>query len=110
MTNETCIDKNYGLSQQTLRVIEDIFRNNIPSGIRVIVSIFGSRAKGTHSTYSDVDLLIECEALPPGTLSKIAESLEESSLPYKFDLVDAAKLATEYEHSVQASKRVMFAF
>lgn len=101
-------EKHHGLSAQNLRIIEDIFRKNIPSGIKVVVCIFGSRAKGSHSTYSDVDLLIECDALPSGTLSRIAESLEESSLPYKFDLVDAAKLAPEYERSVLASKQLLF--
>jgi predicted nucleotidyltransferase len=100
---------NHGLSPQNLRIIEDIFRKNIPSGVRLVVCIFGSRAKGTHSRYSDVDLLIECEALPAGALSKIAESLEETSLPYKFDLVDAGKLAPEYKLSVNASKRFLFA-
>jgi len=72
---------NHGLSPQSLRTIEEIFRKNIPAGVKLVVSIFGSRAKGTHSRYSDVDLLIESESLPADALSRITEGLEESSLP-----------------------------
>lgn len=99
---------NHGLTSENVRMVEDIFRRHIPVGAKLVVWIFGSRAKGTHSRYSDVDLLIECAALPTDALSNITESLEESPLPYKFDLVDSAKLAPEYAHSVHASKHFLF--
>jgi predicted nucleotidyltransferase len=100
--------RDHGISPQNLGVVQDIFREHIPAGVQVVVCLFGSRANGTHSKYSDVDLLIECEALPVGALSKITQDLEESSLPYKFDLVDAGKLAPEYKRSVDASKQFLF--
>ena len=48
-------------------------------------TLFGSRAKGTHSDRSDVDLAL---AGPLGALGSeaIAAELEELPLPYRFDV------------------------
>ena len=48
-------------------------------------TLFGSRAKGTHSDRSDVDLAL---AGPLGALGAeaIAAELEELPLPYRFDV------------------------
>ena len=48
-------------------------------------TLFGSRAKGTHTPRSDVDLVL---AGPLGALgaAAIATELEELPLPYRFDV------------------------
>lgn len=50
------------------------------------VKLFGSRAKGTHRPYSDVDLAVwgEIDLLAGAAL---AEDLEELPLPYHFDVI-----------------------
>lgn len=65
--------------------------------------IFGSRARGTHHKFSDIDLLFELknnQRLPLEKLSKITELLENSNLPYKVDLVNIVDLAEAYKSSV----------
>lgn len=67
------------------------------------VWIFGSRARGDHKKFSDLDVLYEMKSgyvLPAGFLSKIKEQLEESNLAVKVDVVDIADLAESYRANV----------
>ena len=64
------------------------------------VFVFGSRARGDHGKFSDLDLLIEGEA-PEGLLRSIKDALEDSNLPIKVDLVRARDLADSYRVSVE---------
>ena len=48
-------------------------------------TLFGSRAKGTHSVHSDVDLAVSGEVDPLGA-EAIAAELDELPLPYRFDV------------------------
>lgn len=64
-------------------------------GARVFV--FVSRARGDHKEFSDLDLLYEISNKPEGhVLYKIKDSLVESNLPIKIDLVDFDELAESY--------------
>lgn len=49
------------------------------------VTLFGSRAKGTHSDRSDVDLAVTGD-VEPLRAEAIAAELEELPLPYRFDV------------------------
>ncbi len=49
------------------------------------VTLFGSRAKGTHSDRSDVDLVISGNLEALGA-EAIAAELDELPLPYRFDV------------------------
>ena len=75
----------FGLSERDVQTILDIF-----SGYPAVklVHIFGSRAKGTWKTGSDIDLAIMNKGVDDKTLSKLRTDFEESSLPYKIDLVN----------------------
>ena len=48
-------------------------------------TLFGSRAKGTHSSRSDVDLVVTGE-IEPLRAESIAAELEELPLPYRFEV------------------------
>lgn len=51
--------------------------------------IFGSRAKGTYKTGSDIDIAIFGDGVSFTTISKLHSQLEDkSSMPYLFDIVD----------------------
>ena len=47
--------------------------------------LYGSRAKGTHKTFSDIDLTLTGE-VSVDTLLRIHADLDESDIPYLFDL------------------------
>lgn len=67
--------------------------------------VFGSRARGDHKPFSDVDVLYSASTkLPLGFISEIKESLEESRLPIKVDLVSVEDLAESYRESVERDK------
>ncbi|MDM8536670.1 nucleotidyltransferase domain-containing protein [Desulfobacterales bacterium HSG17] len=51
------------------------------------VVLFGSRAKNSHKRGSDVDLAIKGKAITNDIISSLRIDLEESNLPYFFDIV-----------------------
>jgi predicted nucleotidyltransferase len=56
---------------------------------RARVFLFGSRARGTARRSSDIDVGVIAEVpLAPGTLARIREALEESTIPYTVEVVD----------------------
>ncbi len=75
------------------------------AGVCDSVFVFGSRALGMHRPYSDVDLLLENWSCL--SASKLADALEESDLPYKFDLVRSELLSEAYAAEVHREKRLL---
>ncbi|GAB6077885.1 nucleotidyltransferase domain-containing protein [Hydrogenobaculum acidophilum] len=65
------------------KFLKDYFKNR-----NVTIYLFGSRAVGKESIYSDIDLAFETEEDIDKDLAIIRDILEESLLPYKVDLVD----------------------
>ena len=53
------------------------------------VWLFGSCARGDVLQHSDIDIaILPRDELPPAFISDLAESVEESSIPYDVDIVD----------------------
>ncbi len=58
------------------------------------VWLFGSCARGEVFQHSDIDIaILPRDELPAGFLSDLAESVEESSIPYNVDIVDLSNAA-----------------
>jgi predicted nucleotidyltransferase len=64
-----------------------------------LVKLFGSRAKGTHTPRSDVDLAVwgEVDSL---SAERVSGELDELPLPYRFEIqpFDQIKLQTLRDH------------
>lgn len=75
----------YGLKERDLKTIFEILDKYKEVKL---VHIFGSRAKGTQKTGSDIDLAIMNEEVSDTTIIKIKSELEDSSLPYFVDLIN----------------------
>ena len=73
-----------------LRTVEDLreFIREFFKGKPVKVYLFGSRARGSNRPYSDVDIAVDSEVDIRRDLLILRELLEESSFPYKVDLID----------------------
>jgi predicted nucleotidyltransferase len=56
--------------------------------------VFGSRAKGTHRRYSDIDIAV-FGAIDWLDAEKLVEELEELPLIYKFDVLDYSRLSND---------------
>ena len=58
------------------------------------VWLFGSCARGSVRQHSDIDIaILPHDELPSGFFSDLAESVEESSIPYDVDIVDLRSAA-----------------
>src|SRR5712691_2984063 len=58
------------------------------------VWLFGSCARGEAFPHSDIDIaILPRDELPSGFFSDLAESVEESSIPYGVDVVDLRRAA-----------------
>ena len=51
----------FGLSQDQIDFLVKIFETHFHNATQATVWVFGSRAKGTHRTYRDLDLLVQSE-------------------------------------------------
>jgi predicted nucleotidyltransferase len=71
-----------------LELVRSVFRLH-PEVISA--TLFGSRAKGTHSDRSDVDLAVAGD-IQPLRAEAIAAELEELPLPYRFDVQSLARI------------------
>ncbi len=65
---------------------------------------FGSRAKGTHHKFSDIDIMVESTQDLTQLIGEIRESIIESTFPYKVDIVDLHDFASAYRHNFESEK------
>lgn len=73
----------YGLSELQFERIVDVYTNH--KEIDEVI-LYGSRAKGTQKTYSDIDISIVGNNLNLSLLNKIEIELDDLMLPFKFDV------------------------
>jgi len=70
---------------------------------KATVYLFGSWARGEATLLSDIDVAIEPHtSLPPGTLARLRERLEESHVPYRVDVVDLRRVTPAFRQRVLA--------
>jgi predicted nucleotidyltransferase len=97
---------NFGLEKRHFHILDRLAVQPLKSaGARVW--IFGSRARGDHKPFSDVDLLFEwaeAENEKLKLISGIREELENSELPFKVDLVNRRELAESYRTDIERDK------
>lgn len=95
----------FGLSDAQFKLLTDIVISPLKDkGVEVFV--FGSRARGNHHPFSDIDLffLDNSEKLTSADVSKIKEAAEESTLAITVDLVNKTDLAKSYLEKIEIEK------
>ena len=66
------------------------------------VYLFGSWARGTQRRGSDVDIAIECgDAQAERKIAELREIFEESTIPYRVDLVDMRQAAESLREEIR---------
>jgi len=70
------------------------------------VYCFGSRARGTHSKFSDLDLMIEADNDLSALIGELQEQLTQSDFPYKVDLVEFRHFAEAYKAGYLRERRL----
>lgn len=87
------LERRTGLSRRDLELIRSAAESQ-PAIERLV--LFGSRAKGTHRQGSDVDLVLQGNAVTEATVSAVADRLnEELPLPYFFDVLNDNTLSDD---------------
>lgn len=92
----------YGLTESQWQQLNELLITPLKK-YNAQIWVFGSRARGDYHKFSDIDILFSLPEgihLPPGYVSKIKDSLEESDLPYKVDIVNDKELAASYRDDV----------
>jgi predicted nucleotidyltransferase len=98
----------FGFSENEANLIRSLIRERAGAYAPFTVWIFGSRSIGNYRKYSDVDLLFDGENLNSRVLVELSEALDDSELPYKFDLVLLKNLEPAYSESVLKSRKTFY--
>ena len=61
---------------------------------------FGSRIKGKEKKYSDLDICYK-DTIPDSIITKIYGEFEDSSLPFKIELLSWARCDNEFKKSIE---------
>ena len=71
-------------------------------GTKARVYLFGSQARGTAGMSSDIDIAIDGSAEDmPYRISCLRETLEESSFPWRVDVVDMHRTAANLRKGIE---------
>lgn len=89
------------LSAGQLEIVRRILSDHLPG---VEVRAFGSRVTGTAKSYSDLDLaVITPTVLDPDSLRRLREAFEESTLPFRVDVVDWRTLSAGIQAAISVA-------
>lgn len=87
------------IQPQHLVIVQQILQTYLPN---YEVWAFGSRVKGTATTFSDLDLVIISEQpLDLRTLCQVETAFSESDLPYTVDVVDWAATSQKFQQIIK---------
>ena len=73
------------------------------------VYAFGSRVTGLARKYSDLDLAIDNHGVPLSLQERacLTEAFQESSLPYKIDLLDWNSISDSFKAQIDGTKIIL---
>ena len=81
-----------GLNEKECAVLQTLFAAN--ARIAEVV-LYGSRAKGNYKPFSDVDIVLIGDDLSRIDVNRLYAAIDDSSLPYKFDISLLTSLKNE---------------
>lgn len=79
----------FGLTTEEIGAMQNVF-SNFEEVEKVIV--YGSRAKGNHRPYSDIDMTLVGQNISDNTVTDIEFALDDLLMPYKIDLSIFSKI------------------
>ena len=87
-------------------IIINIIKKHLPDAK---VLAYGSRVTGKAKTYSDLDLAINNDApISVKLLGKLIEDLQESSLPYRVEIIDWHTISSEFQKIVKKDGEMLY--
>jgi uncharacterized protein len=99
----------FGLSKDQVELIKRSIQEVFGAKTDLTVYLFGSRAVGKNRRNSDVDLAFKSKDVELNKkISTIKMKLEESSLPFKCDIVSWDEIVHEYLPAIKKQKKVFW--
>lgn len=90
------------LTGYELAEVNAVLNTHLPPEIRA--GVIGSRARGNPKPWSDLDLVLEGPApLPLSLLAALAEAFDESSLPWKVDIIDRGAVSADFRKIIDTT-------
>ena len=85
-----------------LAIVKQILLDVLPTNVKIWV--FGSRVTGATKKSSDLDLAIDAgRMLTRQESSALSDAFDESSLPYKVDVVDMHNVSSIFKAIIEGS-------
>ena len=89
---------NDGINDESKRKIIGVIATIIPEAS---IYLFGSRARGTHSEWSDIDIALDSgEKISRHRIGEALSMLEASNIPYKVEIVDFNSVSENMRASI----------
>ncbi len=95
------VEKNREGFEHHLHGIQEIVQRSL-ADVSCRVYLFGSRATGAAHPGSDADIAVAADVDVSLLLSQMRFALEESTIPYKVDLVDLNYASADFQQQVLA--------
>ena len=89
---------------QDRRTVLTLLRQHLP---RTAAWAYGSRVKGTCRPQSDLDLVVFAKPEQPHLVSDLREAFEESSLPFRVDLLVWDEVPDSFRKGIEAERIVL---
>lgn len=93
----------FGLTEQQYQYIQEVVVAPLKK-LGATVWVFGSRARGDQTDFSDLDLMVESEGDIALSVGMLQETLENGNFPYKVDIVQSKNFAESYRESFEEDK------
>jgi len=90
----------FGLIGRHLDFIKDTLKKHIDAP-EAKFYIFGSRANGKYSEYSDVDIAIDYPGMSLEQKLKLEFDFENSTFPYEVDIVDLNAIKENFKNIIK---------
>lgn len=69
---------------------------------QAIIYLFGSRARGTHDEWSDIDIALDTgQKLPYVKVDEVISILKATNIPYKIEIVDFHSVSEAMRNSIK---------
>jgi predicted nucleotidyltransferase len=69
---------------------------------RAKIYLFGSRARGTYSKWSDIDIALDADVpLPITAVDEIKSVFEATNMPYKIEVVDFHRVSPSMREAIR---------
>lgn len=101
--------RNYGFLPSELAELKKLLQKHFGDLTDVKVYLFGSRAKGDHKKFSDVDLAIQSKSKDVSSrIAQFQSEWEESRIPYRLDVTNWKDVFKPYLPEIRRTRKILW--